>query len=46
MPDYLIAEMQRQRLHELDVATAPGGWLAVRLRHAREAGEAWQGRSS
>ncbi len=46
MPDYLIAEMQRQRLRELDEATAPGGRLSVRLRQAREARRARRERSS
>jgi hypothetical protein len=37
MPDFLIAEMQRQRLRELDEATAPKGRLSVWLRQVREA---------
>jgi hypothetical protein len=45
MPDYLIAEMQRQRLRELDEATAPDGRLSLRLRQVRAAQRARRDRS-
>jgi len=44
MPDFLVAEMQRQRLRELDEATAPEGRLSVWLRQVREAREAGRAR--
>jgi hypothetical protein len=46
MPDYLITEMQRQRLREIDEATAPRGRLSVWLSQAREARRARRARPS
>jgi hypothetical protein len=46
MPDYLIAEMQRQRLREIDEATVPDGRLSLRVRQVRAALRARRERAS